>query len=331
MFGYQNCFTNAFQNIQNSLNAVSNRLSTLSSSIISSNNLPIYLQNYTFSSGGVLTPYFTIVGGLSTNQSLHRTWNLVTAGSLSSGSNPTDPLIFTYDFSGVVSSYSVTIDQTLAGTLVLGGQVYDAALYFETPAPVVNNILTLTLNVPTDATTGDFYYNLYLADGSCSSQNNTYKATYYVKNGLFFSNSNDSTNNNNEIQYGNGNLIFRLTLDGGIYNTVNITVYFLDNTKCGCAKYNDKYDGCKNDSFFTTKWDNLQIEVINTNCASMNITVTSYTNCSSKDNFCTEQDTDIPCPQPNPSPNYTATATIGNTYKYFTCYCSNSNQYFTAD
>ena len=92
MFGYQNCFTNAFQNIQNSLNAVSNRLSTLSSSIISSNNLPIYLQNYTFSSGGVLTPYFTIVGGLPTNQSLRRTWNLVTAGSLLRVRNPPIPL-----------------------------------------------------------------------------------------------------------------------------------------------------------------------------------------------------------------------------------------------
>jgi len=54
MFGQQDCFTNAFQSVQNSLTAVSNRLSTVASSLISSRNLPVYLQNYTFSSGGVL-------------------------------------------------------------------------------------------------------------------------------------------------------------------------------------------------------------------------------------------------------------------------------------
>ena len=166
MFGDQNCFTNAFQNIQNSLNAISNRISTISSSLISKNNLPVYLQNYTFSSsGGVLSPYFTIVGGLTTNETINRTWNLVTAGTISS--TPSQ-ITFIYDFSGVESIYSVGIDQTLAGTLVMGGQVYDAATYFVTQGPIVNHVLTLTLNVPPGATTGDFYYNLYLADGSCN-------------------------------------------------------------------------------------------------------------------------------------------------------------------
>jgi hypothetical protein len=135
--------------------------------LISKNNLPVYLQNYTFSSsGGVLSPYFTIVGGLTTNERIKRTWNFVTAGTISS--TPSQ-ITFTYDFSGVVSIYSVSIDQTLAGTLVMGGQVYDAATYFVTPAPLVNNVLTLTLNVPPGATAGDFYYNLYLADGSCNN------------------------------------------------------------------------------------------------------------------------------------------------------------------
>ena len=165
MFGDQNCFTNAFQNIQNSLNAISNRISTISSSLISKNNLPVYLQNYTFSSsGGVLSPYFTIVGGLTTNETLKRTWNMITAGTISS--TPSQ-ITFIYDFSGVESIYSVGIDQTLAGTLVMGGQVYDAATYFVTQGPIVNHVLTLTLNVPPGATTGDFYYNLYLADGTC--------------------------------------------------------------------------------------------------------------------------------------------------------------------
>jgi hypothetical protein len=164
MFGNQNCFTNSFQSIQNSLTAVSNRLSTLSSSLISSTNLPVYLQNYTFSSGGVITPYFTIVGGLPTNQSLHRTWNLVTAGTISTVPSQ---IIFTYDFSGVVSSYTVTIDGTLAGTLVINGQVYDAASYFATPTLTrYKNVLTLTLTMPTNVSGGDFYYNLYLADAS---------------------------------------------------------------------------------------------------------------------------------------------------------------------
>jgi hypothetical protein len=228
----------------------------------------------------------------------------------------------------------VTIDQTLAGTLVMGGQVYDAALYFETPGPVVNNILTLTLYVPTDATIGDFYYNLYLADGDCPSSGNTYTATIYIKNGLFYT-SNNLDGNNNDIQIGNGNSIWRISLDGGIYNTVKIDVYFLDNTKCGCAKYSDRYDGCKNDDAYTTKLDNLQIEVINSNCANMSITVTSYTSCSAKKNFCSNApftiDNGVLCPPTTPSPNYTATASISNTYKYFTCYCGNGYQYFTPD
>jgi len=117
------------------------------------------------------------VGGLTTNERIKRTWNLVTAGTISS--TPSQ-ITFTYDFSGVESIYSVSIDQTLAGTLVMGGQVYDAATYFMTPAPVVNNVLTLTLNVPTGATAGDFNYNLYLADGSC----NTTDCKSYCQNTL---------------------------------------------------------------------------------------------------------------------------------------------------
>jgi hypothetical protein len=169
MFGQQDCFTNAFQSVQNSLTAVSNRLSTVASSLISSTNLPVYLQNYTFSSGGVLTPYFTIVGGLPTNQSLRRTWNLVTAGMILLSGAPAQ-IIFTYDFSGVVSSYNVTIDGTLAGTFTLDGQVYDAATYFATPTyNYRKNILTLTLDlskISLNTTGGDFSFNLFLADAS---------------------------------------------------------------------------------------------------------------------------------------------------------------------
>ena len=168
MFGNQNCFTNSFQSIQNSLTAVSNRLSTLASSLISSTNLPVYLQNYTFStSGASFSPYFSIVGGLPTNQSLRRTWNLVTAGTISNVSST--PIIFTYDFSGVVSIYKVTVDGTLAGTLVIGGQVYDAVTYFATPTLNPHtNILTLTLTMPTGVTGSDFSYNLFLSDSGCN-------------------------------------------------------------------------------------------------------------------------------------------------------------------
>jgi hypothetical protein len=167
MFGDQNCFTNSFQSIQNSIAAVSNRLSTLSSSLISSNNLPIYLQNYTFSSGGVLgSTYFTIVGGLPTNVTLDRTWNLVMAGTCPAN---TMMITFTYDFSNVVSSYNVTIKGTLAGTLTFNGMVYDASQYFMTPT-LVNNVLTLNLDMssmsmdPTNSSPIDISYNLYLAD-----------------------------------------------------------------------------------------------------------------------------------------------------------------------
>jgi len=104
------------------------------------------------------------VGGLPTNQSLHRTWNLVTAGTISTVPSQ---IIFTYDFSGVVSSYTVTIDGTLAGTLVINGQVYDAATYFATPTfNYKTNILTLTLNLPTGVTAGDVSYNLFLEDAA---------------------------------------------------------------------------------------------------------------------------------------------------------------------
>jgi hypothetical protein len=53
----------------------------------------------------------------------------VTAGTISTVPSQ---IIFTYDFSGVVSTYKVTIDGTFAGTLVINGQVYDAATYFAT-------------------------------------------------------------------------------------------------------------------------------------------------------------------------------------------------------
>jgi len=168
MFSDQNCFTNAFQNIQNSLQALSNRISTISSNLIDNNNLPVYLQNYTFSSSNsVLNPYFTIVGGFTTNSKANRTWNLVTAGTLSSAP---DQIIFTYDFSGVESSYFVTIDGTLVGTLVVNGVVYDAAIYFATPTYNTNKkILTLTLdlsNIPQSTNGGDFYFNIFIADSS---------------------------------------------------------------------------------------------------------------------------------------------------------------------
>jgi len=172
MFGEQNynfAITNAFQNIQNSLTALSNRISTISNSLIPKNNLPIYLQNYTFSSqGGVLTPYFNIVGGLSTNLTYHRTWNVVMAGSLS---NSPSQIIFTYDFSGVVSTYSVTIDGTIAGTFTIDGQVYDASQYFGAPV-YVRKILTLTLDlsgIPQNTNGGDFYFNLFIADDASNS------------------------------------------------------------------------------------------------------------------------------------------------------------------
>lgn len=157
------CFTNAFQNVQNSLNAINNRLSTLTASIIPGNNLPAYLQNFTFNSGGVLnTPFFLIVGGLPTRIKLARTWNLVTASILTSTSSPP---IFIYDFSGVVSIYDVSVEGTLAGTLNVGGQVYDASSYFGTPI-YANKKLTLPMKMlPAGAKTEDyFYYNLYIED-----------------------------------------------------------------------------------------------------------------------------------------------------------------------
>jgi len=119
--------------------------------------------------GRCSTPYFTIVGGLPTNQSLRRTWNLVTAGTILLSGAPAQ-IIFTYDFSGVVSSYSVTIDGTLAGTFTIDGQVYDAATYFATPT-YNKNILTLTLDlskISLNTTGGDFSFNLFLADSDNS-------------------------------------------------------------------------------------------------------------------------------------------------------------------
>jgi len=93
----------------------------------------------------------------------------VTAGTILLSGVPSQ-IIFTYDFSGVVSAYSVTIDGTLAGTFTLEGQVYDAATYFATPTyNYKKNILTLTLDlskISLNTTGGDFSFNLFLADAS---------------------------------------------------------------------------------------------------------------------------------------------------------------------
>jgi len=93
----------------------------------------------------------------------------VTAGTILLSGAPAQ-IIFTYDFSGVVSSYSVTIDGTLAGTFTIDGQVYDAATYFATPT-YNKNILTLTLDlskISLNTTGGDFSFNLFLADSDNS-------------------------------------------------------------------------------------------------------------------------------------------------------------------
>jgi type II secretory pathway pseudopilin PulG len=156
-------FSNAIQNIQNSLTTLSNRISNVASSLIPEINLPVYLQNYTFSSDGVLTPYYTTVAGISTNQSKQRTWNLATAGTISSAPAY---IIFTYDFTGVNTSYRVFIDGTIAGTFTIDGQVYDAGTYFLAPKYKSKKlILTVDLSkISLTTSGGDFSYNIFIAD-----------------------------------------------------------------------------------------------------------------------------------------------------------------------
>lgn len=167
MIGFQDCFTNSLENVYNAITTVSNRLSALISTLIPINNLPVYLQEFTFSSGNILTSvYFNIVGGIPTSTKYGRTWNLVMAGQC-----PADTMMitFTYDFSNVISSYLVSLDYNVpvTGTLNFNGVVYDASLYFGTPT-LVNNILTLPLDMssmPMSSTlNGDISYNIWLAD-----------------------------------------------------------------------------------------------------------------------------------------------------------------------
>jgi hypothetical protein len=95
----------------------------------------------------------------------------VTAGTLSTS---LDQIIFTYDFNGVVSTYSVRIDDTIAGTFTINGQVYDTATYFATPIyNYVTKILTLTVDlstIPQNTSGGDFFFTIFIADniGSCN-------------------------------------------------------------------------------------------------------------------------------------------------------------------
>ena len=140
-----------------------------------------------------------------------------------------------------MSLYSVTIDGTLAGTLTIDGQVYDAATYFYTPTYNYNkNILTLTLNVSNiswNTNGGDFSYNLFLADTDSSTSSTTLKANLFVQDGLFVlcatSDNISAINSGYSYRTGNSDLIQSFSFDGGTYSTVNINVYFLDSTKCG--------------------------------------------------------------------------------------------------
>jgi len=76
-------------------------------------------------------------------------------------------IVFTYDFSKVQSSFTITFDGTIAGTLVMDGTIYDAANLFDPPKIMNISYLVLTLQIPSGVTSGsNFYYNVWLADGA---------------------------------------------------------------------------------------------------------------------------------------------------------------------
>jgi len=167
-FAQENCFTNSFQNIQNSLTAVSNRLSTVASSLIQKNNLPIYLQDFTFNSSDLSVVNSNIVGGIPTSTKYGRTWNMILYGTLVG--NNSGQYILNYDFSSVNSQYSIKFDGPVTGTVVIGGNVLDAVVVFpNTPILGNNNTFSLVLEysgIPV-GTSVDFYYNIFIADKTC--------------------------------------------------------------------------------------------------------------------------------------------------------------------
>ena len=126
------CQTNSNEFLNNALDALSNRISSLKSDVttlqqnqIASNNLAVYLQNFTVTSD-LLQNNWNTVGVIPSNITYRRVWEFSSSFNITSSSQD---YTIVYDFSNVVSNYTVTFEGAPSGTISIGNQVFNANEY----------------------------------------------------------------------------------------------------------------------------------------------------------------------------------------------------------
>jgi hypothetical protein len=129
---------------------------------IACNNLPIYLQNVTLDyDPTVITPYYTTVGLLPSNQSTKRVWNF-SAAFVRNKLAPNTPLTIVYDFSKVQFEGTASFESPIFGSLSTKSRLYNAGTYINYTYDEVTKLVTFVVQLPCQ--TSQFSYQFEIFD-----------------------------------------------------------------------------------------------------------------------------------------------------------------------
>ena len=163
----ENCLYNPQQRLQDTVVVLTNRITSLENKIndlpITLKNIPIFLQNFTVTvnSSSSSVQYATVSANPS-NSVGNRVWNFYLS-LLLPASNETNYTI-EYDFLNINTTYDITFEDAVSGTIVYQNQVSDAS---SITYQVIGKILIFNVvlpNAPTTQTT--LQLNLVLNDRS---------------------------------------------------------------------------------------------------------------------------------------------------------------------
>ena len=115
---------------------------------IACNNLPIYLQDVSLEYDSTLiTPYYTTVGLIPSNQSTKRVWNF-SAAFEKNISSPETSLTIVYDFSKVQFEGTASFESPIFGSLSTKNRLYNAGPYIEYTYDNVTKLVTFVPSSP---------------------------------------------------------------------------------------------------------------------------------------------------------------------------------------